>query len=196
MRWEIVKHVLLGIPEELSLRERKIAMKIGLTVLGILTSVGALVYLLSLRSEFKTGGINIFHILLLTAILFVAFTCFELVFRKKGFFVLVKIFLLFLFVFCLLYLGYSYSPLVAKLGWLSLLGWIIYFIKAIFCLVKDFSEEKDIRPSEEKTKSGLQSVQKKDWWGSRNLGFKGFIWAILFFVVIILFVYLFGYLTK
>lgn len=200
MKWEGIKRILFGIPEELSLDERKIAMKTGLIVLGILFSIATLLYLLFfLGPELETGEIDIFGIIILISFLFVSFSCLEIVFKRKGFFVLVKIFLLFIFAFSLIYLGYSYGTLIAKIGWLTLLGWLVYFIREIFRLTKDFLRRKDGESIKEEIGPefrGFQRTFPKSSWLNKNLGFKGFIWALLIFSGIFIFIYLIAYLTK
>ena len=180
-------------PEELSQKERMISIKISLIVAAIFVSTLWLAYFLFFK---KTVGIEIFEILLLIWPIFIIFGCFELVFeRERRFFILIKIFLLVLSVFCLFYLKYSRNPLAEEIGGIIILAWIIDFIREIFILVRKFFKgESVVSSGEEKWPSGV--IPKRHYLGSKNLGFKGFIWAALIFLGVVIIIYLFAYLTR
>jgi len=130
MKWKGIKHILFSVPEKLSYREKQESTRILSVFLSIFSLLAILLFLFT--SEPKLEALDI---IVLSCCFLAIFTFLKIAFGKRIFDIL-KIFTLLIFVISLIYLGFS-NPVIAKIGWLSFIGWLIYFIREIIRLMKD-----------------------------------------------------------
>ncbi|HHD92258.1 MAG TPA: hypothetical protein ENL06_01360 [Candidatus Portnoybacteria bacterium] len=210
-KWEFIKHILFDTHQEASkrsLEERIKARKVNSIILGasmlILAIISALIFLPSLNSNFKdlpfgtASGLSLVEIISVAIIFFTSLVFFENVFKKK-IFLIIEIFLSILIIFSLVGLIFFSNSFPANFRRAIVgetIGSMFYFIKIIGRLFKKYftKGEKEIEQDkerkqleeqtfiEEKNNFRGQLISKKDWWGNKNLGFKGFVWAMLFFI--------------
>lgn len=129
MKKEEIKRILFAMPEKLSLEEREEGVKFLMTILGIFFLGFFLFY--CFLSEFKLNEMDALYV---SVILLTAFSFLGIAF-KKNIFRILKIFALLTFILAFIRLGAS-SIIVSKIGWLGFLGWLVYFIREMFYLIK------------------------------------------------------------
>ena len=199
--WEVIKHILFDTPQEKlsrSLEERVAVRKIESVIFGAIMLISLFIFL---STENVFGNFSslwdVFEIITIAVIFLIALDFFEIALKKK-ILIFIELVLSILVAFCFVYLIIFYnnvfpSKLIRGLEG-SLLGMLFYYIKSIPKLLeKLLKKEKNKQSVDEEIKKEVintnnQLSLKKDWWGNKNLGFKGFLLAILYFIIIMLFI--------
>lgn len=187
MDWKEIKRLLFIVEKNsLSQREEEVSAKIA--SIGVAFVIVSLVLIFLVAGVFEIGGDNWGDLFYLTILLFLVFVLLNAAFNKNRDSWFTKIFIAVIVLLFVL----AYNPTVSGLGWGFFLIMLASLIQTAFS-PKSTSDNEEVL-LENKPKSNLPSFFPQDPKWNKNLGFKGFLLAGLFFVAIMVFVCLFPYL--
>ncbi len=188
MNWEAIKRILFVVDKSsLSQREKEVSVKIA--SIGMALAILILVLIFLIAGVFNIRSNNWGDLFYLAILLFLVFVLLKAAFNKNRDSWLIKIFsavIILLFVL-------AYNPAVSGLGWGLFLILLASLVQTAFRSNSTSNNEEIL--SENKPRNSFFSSLPRDSKWNKNLGFKGFLLAGLFFVAIMIFVCLFPYLT-
>lgn len=194
VKWKDIKYILFSVDHrKFSREEREMEAKVfGFcvgSILLILASILLFFGVFDLQRNDWQGRINL---LLLASLFFYSFTLLEISFGKKSIFRLIRTLNFLFLIICLTLLVFAYNPFVLKIHWLEFVGWLTYVVLGMKNLGKNVFSNKEMDLLEEQPRDNTLNFSDCKW--NKNLGFKGFLLASLFFVAVMVFICLFPYL--